>query len=641
MSENLKVLQVFIASPNDLVDERRAIKEVADRLNTAFGTEVGLQIQLLGWEERLPGYGRAQAQINEDVDKADLFVGFLWRRWGSDPGNLKYTSGFEEEFNRAVERREKSGSPEISLFFKAVSITSQADLDDQLNRVLEFREAVASKKLLFGSFADIDDWKEQTWDLLHRHLLKLLRSTMASPSNEQPQAPPPASTEESGRDATGQKDKSSTLAAKQQIVRVWSDALEAIKQGELSQLSQSKSLDKLKIARLGLAAAGMTNRDIEAEMPGVHLTNILFKSRKQIELTQLEWLLVLRANLAQVGYQPGSFWLRKTKFKVKGTLVFLACHDEHASVRKASIGYLRGLGFPLHNSSRGKQRLIEVLCSHDDPDTRKSALEYLAEKGSAKDLPLVEKLRTDPDSDVRSQVETTRNAILLRDDASQFFESSILTSPWVSENSLGAIQQRVAAIEADLLKEALTHPDTKVQVFAAKELAARSLMPLEKIKALKDDEGLCEVLQVYFLKAIDMGQKFQPKEIREALKTTGLGISLLSRTRVDADHVVTELFKLYTYEELIAVANSESDDAPIAYRILAEKHFHKFAEKIRVDLKNEFAELRAKLKTPEKPARGCLPGRCAGNGSGNQTFLTSLLPRCRRWQSTAIVLTAS
>src|SRR6185295_4404045 len=124
MSENLKVLQVFIASPNDLVEERRAIKEVADRLNAAFAKQVGVQIQLLGWEDRLPGYGRAQAQINEDVDKADLFVGFLWRRWGSDPGNPKYTSGFEEEFHRAMDRREKSGSPEISLFFKKVSINS-------------------------------------------------------------------------------------------------------------------------------------------------------------------------------------------------------------------------------------------------------------------------------------------------------------------------------------------------------------------------------------------------------------------------------------------------------------------------------------------------------------------------------------
>ena len=113
MSENLKLLQVFIASPNDLVEERRAIKEVADAINAVFGKEVGLQIQLLGWEDRLPGYGRAQEQINDDVDRADLFVGFLWRRWGSQPGNPKYTSGFEEEFNRAAERREKTGTPDM------------------------------------------------------------------------------------------------------------------------------------------------------------------------------------------------------------------------------------------------------------------------------------------------------------------------------------------------------------------------------------------------------------------------------------------------------------------------------------------------------------------------------------------------
>jgi len=41
MSDNLKVLQVSIASPNDLVDERRAIKEVADSLNAALRKEVG------------------------------------------------------------------------------------------------------------------------------------------------------------------------------------------------------------------------------------------------------------------------------------------------------------------------------------------------------------------------------------------------------------------------------------------------------------------------------------------------------------------------------------------------------------------------------------------------------------------------
>src|SRR6266446_2035127 len=241
MSDNLTVLQVFVASPNDLVDERRAIKEVADDLNAVFGKTIALQIQLLGWEDRLPAFGRAQAQINEDVDKADLFVGFLWRRWGSDPGNPKYTSGFEEEFNRAVERREKSGSPEICLFFKEVSVKSSSDLDDQFKRVLDFRETIASKKLLFANFADIEDWRKKAHDLLHAHLLNLLKSAMGSQNKPQPQAPPSVSPGQSGKGATGRKGKISSSTANQQVVRAWEKAFETIKQGELSAFSRSKN----------------------------------------------------------------------------------------------------------------------------------------------------------------------------------------------------------------------------------------------------------------------------------------------------------------------------------------------------------------------------------------------------------------
>jgi hypothetical protein len=83
--------------------------------------------------------------------------------------NPKFSSGFEEEFNRAVERREKTGSPEISLFFKDVIINSSNEIDDQLKRVLAFRELIASKTLLFRNFSGIEDWKKQTRDLLHMH----------------------------------------------------------------------------------------------------------------------------------------------------------------------------------------------------------------------------------------------------------------------------------------------------------------------------------------------------------------------------------------------------------------------------------------------------------------------------------------
>ena len=94
---------------------------------------------------------------------------------------------------------------------------------------------------------------------------------------------------------------------------------------------------------------------------------------------------------------------------------------------------------------------------------------------------------------------------------------------------MAAIQGHAAAIKTEILNKALTHPDTKVQIFAAKELAARTSIPIEEIKKMKDIEGTHEVLQVYFLKAISAGQKFMPKEVRDALNPTGFGISLLRR----------------------------------------------------------------------------------------------------------------
>lgn len=96
------VLSVFLASPGNLVTERNASRKVVDRINRILGKEIGLHIELLGWEDTLPGAGRPQSIINQDVEICDLFIGLLWKRWGSSTG--KFSSGFEEEFNIAQSR---------------------------------------------------------------------------------------------------------------------------------------------------------------------------------------------------------------------------------------------------------------------------------------------------------------------------------------------------------------------------------------------------------------------------------------------------------------------------------------------------------------------------------------------------------
>ena len=112
-----RVFRVFLASPSDLEAERKKAKEIVDRLNRIIRT-FNWTVELLVWEDRFFGIGRPQSQINDDVDVCDLFVGIIWRRWGSPSG--EFQSGFEEEFERAIRRRKQSKSPEIWLYFKRV-----------------------------------------------------------------------------------------------------------------------------------------------------------------------------------------------------------------------------------------------------------------------------------------------------------------------------------------------------------------------------------------------------------------------------------------------------------------------------------------------------------------------------------------
>src|SRR5213593_1691859 len=119
MSGQLQTLVVFLASPGDVPEERRAARDVVRRLNTALQPTLRLHIELLGWEDTQPGYGRPQEKINADVRVCDLFIGILAKRWGS--ATATHTSGFHEEFELAQGLRASTSTPEIWLFLKELS----------------------------------------------------------------------------------------------------------------------------------------------------------------------------------------------------------------------------------------------------------------------------------------------------------------------------------------------------------------------------------------------------------------------------------------------------------------------------------------------------------------------------------------
>lgn len=597
---NLQSLRVFIASPSDLNEERRIIKELVDRLNVTFGRR-NLHIQLLGWEDTLPGAGRPQDRINDDVDKADLFIGFLSRRWGSASGHQEYTSGFEEEFYRAFKRKEATGNPEICVFFKCVESSAMVDPGEHLKKILEFKkDLVQNKKLLFREFKDKTDWERQIYDLLASHLLTVLTSTELSPSQSQPQQPaaqPPNS------DAVVVNDQKKTMeVARQEVMDVWNEVGTAIKKGELSVYGRlSETIDALKVARLGLAVASIVNRDVESGLLGVHLINLLYKNRKRIKLNRIEEMLVLRTIIGSTfELTPGWFWLKDSPVALRGLLQWLAYSDTDSQVRVASIHLAQSLDWRLGGKPGKLTRTIKKICLHDDPTTRRAGLEYLAAKGAVDDLPYAQMLVKDPDNGVRTQADQTIREILLRHDAASYFKSFVLPLPYVSNDTISSVWPHSIKLDSIDLKTALRHANDGVRILGAKVLAERGAISAEGIREL----GLTNpaaVWQAYYVQRVKSGAKCDPAEVRREMVSDVLSFGLLSQRSADPDKVIEAIFHNLSYDELLSYLDFRTDDGVIAYRVLAKIHFDKFVGKIKADLSDNFLSLeRASKHEPRR-----------------------------------------
>ena len=164
-----KVIRVFIASPGDLGDERHLFRDIVDGVNQSKANEMAIQLEPLGWEDTLPGSGRPQELINEDVKKCDLMIMLLWKQWGMPTG--EYSSGFEEEYELAKRLLEEEGKPEIMLYFRKIPDYMLADPGEQLRQVLKFKEKVESeRKFLYKSYEDENQWEK----IFREHLSKWL-----------------------------------------------------------------------------------------------------------------------------------------------------------------------------------------------------------------------------------------------------------------------------------------------------------------------------------------------------------------------------------------------------------------------------------------------------------------------------------
>ena len=174
MPRALKQYLIFIGSPSGLEAERRLFADRIDHYNKTHGEPDGILFKPIGWEDTLPGNGRPQALINEDLNRCDYAVFLFHNRWGS-PAGPSGKVGTEEEWDIALEKYADHSLRNMSLFFKTVDAAQLKDPGKQLQQVLDFKKAIEDSKLcMFKAFTEPKDFETcldgllADWGRLHR-----------------------------------------------------------------------------------------------------------------------------------------------------------------------------------------------------------------------------------------------------------------------------------------------------------------------------------------------------------------------------------------------------------------------------------------------------------------------------------------
>jgi hypothetical protein len=166
MAYQATVIPVMIASPGDVLNEKRAVREILYLWNDVNSREAKAMLAPVSWETHSAPElgGRPQELINRRVLKGcDLLVGIFWTRLGTPTG--KAASGTVEE----IQEHMSTGKPAMIYFSRAPVVLDSVD-PAQYEAVREFKQWTRSQGLVH-EYDDPEDFERQ----FRRHLPLILK----------------------------------------------------------------------------------------------------------------------------------------------------------------------------------------------------------------------------------------------------------------------------------------------------------------------------------------------------------------------------------------------------------------------------------------------------------------------------------
>ena len=170
----MEKIQIVLASPSDLSEERQMIRELVNSLNSVY-MKYGICFDLRMWENVAPGMDADGPQgvidIDLEIPQADIFICLYWKRIGTVIAN-ENIAGTEHELNLALESYHKRRKPDIKAFFKSYHESEKNSDTEKIEEIAKRLQPLG----LYSSFDNIDSLRKTVNIVLQSAVMKQLQN---------------------------------------------------------------------------------------------------------------------------------------------------------------------------------------------------------------------------------------------------------------------------------------------------------------------------------------------------------------------------------------------------------------------------------------------------------------------------------
>lgn len=160
----MRKIRLFMASPSDTSEERKAFASVVQSINRSRAEKAGFHLAPILWEEyAYPEAENPQAIINKLLADAELVIVVFWNKFGAP--TKRFPSGTMEELFLSLNKRKTTGWPSIKIYFRTPLPPRSMDDIEELKRIFETKESLKDLAL-YKEYPTVEEFK----GLLQEHI---------------------------------------------------------------------------------------------------------------------------------------------------------------------------------------------------------------------------------------------------------------------------------------------------------------------------------------------------------------------------------------------------------------------------------------------------------------------------------------